>query len=80
MRRYVPQVPPDILASLVKRDHVAGGDQRERKVLKVPWDHYCEIWKIRNNGSCTTERRKGRQGRDLAKSYAGSYWRTWENG
>ena len=52
---------------------------REREVLKVPWDHW-EIWKIRNDGSCTTERRKERQGRDLAKRYAGSYWRTWKNG
>ena len=26
------------------------------------------IWKIENDGSCTTERRKGRQGRDLAKT------------
>ena len=79
MRRYVPQVPPDILVSLVRRDHVAGGHQRERKVLKVPWDHW-KIWKIRNDGSCTTERRKGRQGKDLAKRYAGSYWSTWKNG
>ena len=46
---------------------MAGGDQRERKVLKVPWDHW-EIWKIENDGFCTTERRKGRQGRDLAKT------------
>ena len=29
--------PPDILVPLERGDHVAG-DQKERKVLKVPWD------------------------------------------
>ena len=39
VRSYVPQVPPDFLVPLGQKVHVAGGDQRERKVLNVPWDH-----------------------------------------
>ena len=31
--------PPDIMVLLVRGDHAAGGDQLERKVLNVPWDH-----------------------------------------
>ena len=38
VRRSVLQVPPDTLVPLEQGDHVAGEDQRERKVLKVPWD------------------------------------------
>ncbi|CAH3166248.1 unnamed protein product, partial [Porites lobata] len=38
VRRSVLQVLPDILVPLERGDHVAGGDQRERKVFKVPWD------------------------------------------
>ena len=77
--KVCPAGPPDILVSLVRRDHVEGGHQRERKVFKVPWHHW-KIWKIRNDGSYTIKRRKERQGRDLAKRYARSYWSTWKNG
>ena len=77
--KVCPAGPPDILVSLVRRDHVEEGHQRERKVFKVPWHHW-KIWKIRNDGSYTIKRRKERQGRDLAKRYAGSYWSTWKNG
>ena len=63
VRRYVRQVPPDILVSLVKRDHVAGGDQRERKVLKVAWDHWDDLenrkWRVLHDREEKRETREG---------------------
>ena len=39
VKRSVLGAPRDSLVPLEQKDHVAGGDQRERRALQVPWDH-----------------------------------------
>ena len=37
--KVCPAGPPGLPGPTGEKVHVVGGDQRERKVLKVPWDH-----------------------------------------
>ena len=37
--KICPAGPPGFPGPTGQRGHVAGGDKRERKGLKVPWDH-----------------------------------------
>ena len=71
VRRYVLQVPPDILVPLERGDHVEGEDQRERKVLKVPWDHLENPEKTGITGPAGPRGEKGDKGEPGPKGMPG---------
>ena len=65
MKRSVLEAPRDSLVPLEQKDHVAGGDQRERRALKVPWDH------LENPEKQERERKKRAQGEPGPKGMPG---------
>ena len=70
MKRSVLQDPPDSLVPLGQKDHVVGGDQRERKGFKVPWDHL-ENPEKKKKGPAGPRGEKGNKGEPGPKGMPG---------
>ena len=71
MKRFVLQDPPDSLVPLGRRNRVAGGDQRERRALKVPLDHLENPGKTGMTGPARPRGVKGAQGEPGPKGMPG---------